>query len=254
MEFYVIIPARYASTRLPGKPLVDIGGRPMLAHVYERACSSGASRVIIATDDERIVETMQALGAETCLTAKTHHSGTDRVAEAVTWAHLPADSVIVNLQGDEPLMPPSLVRQVAHNLHQHPEAQMASLYEPICQREHVFNPNVVKVVCNAQNHALYFSRAPIPWVRDGFERDDALGLHYRHIGLYAYRAAYVHHFTRLQPAPLEHLEALEQLRVLYHGGIIHMAAACETPAIGVDTPEDLAAVRHLLAQNAKSTV
>jgi 3-deoxy-manno-octulosonate cytidylyltransferase (CMP-KDO synthetase) len=246
MEFYVIIPARYASTRLPGKPLQDIGGRPMLAHVYERACLSGATRVMIATDDERIVAAMKTFGAETWLTSAAHRSGTDRLAEVVTRAILPGDAIIVNLQGDEPLMPPALVRQVAQALHENPNAQVATLCEALYRMEMLFNPNIVKVVRNAQNHALYFSRAAIPWIRDGFTLELPQPA-FRHIGLYAYRAAYLQSFTQLPPAPMENLEALEQLRALYYGGVIYVAEACETPGPGVDTPEDLAEVRRCVA-------
>jgi 3-deoxy-manno-octulosonate cytidylyltransferase (CMP-KDO synthetase) len=243
--FYVVIPARYAATRLPGKPLQDIGGRPMLAHVYQRAQDSGATQVIIATDDARIENALSATGAEVWLTSAAHQSGSDRLAEVVTRAPWADDSIVVNVQGDEPLIPPALIRQVADALHQHPAAHMASLCETFSDETTLMNPNVVKVVRDKDGYALYFSRAPIPWMRDGFAAN--LPLHYRHIGLYAYRVGFLKQFAQLPAAPLEQLEALEQLRALYHGARIYMAEACEKTAPGVDTPEDLAAIRGLFA-------
>jgi 3-deoxy-manno-octulosonate cytidylyltransferase (CMP-KDO synthetase) len=245
--FWVIIPARYASTRLPGKPLLEIAGKPMLQHVYERAAASGAARVVIATDDPRIGQAARGFGADVCMTAEQHQSGTDRIAEVARLRGAAADTVIVNLQGDEPLMPPALVKQAAAALADHPQAEVATLCEPLHERQAVFNPNIVKVARDKFGFALYFSRAPIPWLREEFAQPAAYRpVHYRHIGLYAYRAGFLQAFTGLPPAPLEQDEALEQLRVLYHGGKIYVAEACEAPGPGVDTPDDLERARALL--------
>lgn len=249
MEFHVVIPARYASTRLPAKPLSLIAGRPMLAHVYERAQASGAAQVIIATDDARIAQAAAEFGATAWLTDVGHRSGTDRVAEVAARAGLAPDAIVVNLQGDEPAMPPALIRQAAQALAEHPAAQVATLCEALFNSEDLANPNVVKVVRDLEGYALYFSRAPLPWARDRFVHGDyqpVADMHFRHIGLYAYRAGYVQEFARLPPTELERLEALEQLRVLAHGGKIYVAEACAAPGPGVDTPEDLARVRALL--------
>ncbi|MCP4699630.1 MAG: 3-deoxy-manno-octulosonate cytidylyltransferase [Gammaproteobacteria bacterium] len=248
MDFQVVIPARYASVRLPGKPLCDIGGKPMLAHVYARACESGAKRVLIATDDERIREAAAGFGAEAWMTSPQHRSGTDRLAEAVKRLGTADDAIIVNLQGDEPLMPPALIRQAAQALADHPEAEAATLCKTIRDRKTVWDPHVVKVVRDARGFALYFSRAPIPWLRDSFSRKDGevSNLHAGHIGLYAYRAAYLQVFTRLPVCKLEQDETLEQLRILFNGGKIFVAEACEAPGPGVDTAEDLARVRQLI--------
>jgi len=249
--FYVVIPARYASTRLPGKPLLDIGGRPMLQHVFERAQHSGAARVLIATDDPRIEQIAQAFGAEVWMTDAQHPSGTDRVAEVVRRCQLPEDALIVNVQGDEPCIPPPLIAQVAQALSHQPQAAIATLCEPIQDTTSLFDPNVVKVVRDQAGFALYFSRAPIPWVRDTFQSQPKLqgsagqAGHFRHIGLYAYRAAFLQQLTQMPIAPLESDEALEQLRVLYQGHKIYVAQACVPPGIGVDTAEDLIRVRNL---------
>jgi 3-deoxy-manno-octulosonate cytidylyltransferase (CMP-KDO synthetase) len=248
MSFKVVIPARYASTRLPGKPLLEIAGQPMLRHVYARGLESGADEVVIATDDPRIRDCAEGFGAPCLLTSEAHRSGTDRiteVAERLGWAD---DQIVVNVQGDEPELPPALIRQVAADLAGHPEAVVATLCTPIGGRSQVFDPNAVKVVRDAAGFALYFSRAPIPWQRDGFG-DATAGLPadfhwHRHIGLYAYRVGYLKGFVRLAPAPLEQLESLEQLRVQWYGGRIFVGLAGEAPAQGVDTPEDLERVRQ----------
>ncbi len=247
MNFWVIIPARYASTRLPGKPLCLIGKYPMLWYVYQHALESGADKVIIATDDERIYQTAQNFGATVCMTSQNHRSGTDRVAETIQQLQANSDTVVVNVQGDEPLLPATLIRQTAEALIQNPDADVATLCEPIVTKEDIFNPNIVKVVYDAQGFALYFSRAPIPWLRDEFVTPSFTSkLHMRHIGIYAYRAAYLLHCTQLPIATLEQAEALEQLRILVNGGKIYVAKASISPGIGVDTPEDLEKIQQLL--------
>ncbi|WP_207061096.1 3-deoxy-manno-octulosonate cytidylyltransferase [Motiliproteus sp. SC1-56] len=252
MIFSVIIPARYASSRLPGKPLQDIAGRPMIEHVYRRALESEAARVVIATDDPRIESVAKGFGAEVVMTDAAHPSGTDRLQEVVTRLGLYADDIVVNVQGDEPLIPPRIINQVAHNLAAEPAASIATLSEPIEDLATFKNPNVVKVVADQQGRALYFSRAPIPWPRDAMADDalEALPQGYgfqRHIGIYAYRVKLLNDFVRWPPCPLEQTECLEQLRAMWHGAQIHVAEADEAPPAGVDTPEDLARVRALLA-------
>ncbi len=244
-RFTVVIPARLASTRLPEKVLLDIAGKPMVRHVYERARESGAERVIVAVDDERVAHAV--LGAETCRTSVAHRSGTERIAEVVERLAIDPDTVIVNVQADEPLLPPELIRQVAANLAARPAADMATLCESIESVDDVFDPNVVKVVRDHAGFAVYFSRAPIPWRRAAFPRRDGwrAGEHFRHLGLYAYRAGYVRSYVRLPPATIESMESLEQLRVLAHGGRIHVDAAAAAPGPGVDTEADLARVRVL---------
>ncbi len=247
MSFRVVIPARYASTRLPGKPLLDIGGKPMLRHVVERALGSGAVEVVVATDDERIAEACEGFGADVCMTSSEHNSGTERLAEVVERLGWGEDEIIVNLQGDEPGMPASLLRQVAGLLEQHPHADVSTLCTRIHTAAELFDPHVVKVVCDAQGYALYFSRAVIPWDRDAFavttEELPDTALHFRHLGLYAYRAGYIRRYVSLPPCELERMESLEQLRVLHHGGRIQVAEALELPGHGVDTADDLERVR-----------
>lgn len=250
MEFLVIIPARYASERLPGKPLREIAGKPMIQHVYERARASGAAEVVVATDDERIERSVKAFGGDVCMTATTHRSGSERLAEVVASRGYPDQRVVVNLQGDEPLMPPQLIRQVAGDLHVNRKADLATLCSRIRSAAELFDPHIVKVVLDTAGYALYFSRAPIPWDRDAFavttERLPEKCEHYRHIGLYAYRAGYLAHYTTLPASPLERLESLEQLRVLWHGGRIHVAEAECSPGHGVDTEGDLQKAAKLL--------
>ncbi|MBW6392220.1 3-deoxy-manno-octulosonate cytidylyltransferase [Billgrantia antri] len=247
--FVAVIPARFGSSRLPGKPLLDIAGEPMVAHVWHRACESTASRVVVATDDTRIRDALLPLGAEVVMTRADHPSGTDRLAEVAELLGLADNAVLVNVQGDEPLIPPSLIDQVALRLHDDPGASIATLAEPIADVEALFNPNVVKVVRALSGRALYFSRAPIPWDRESFaarpewlETDAWL----RHIGLYAYRAAFLAEYRDWHPSTLEQLEQLEQLRALHHGHPIQVALAAEPNPAGVDTLEDLARVRALL--------
>ncbi len=247
MHFTVVIPARYASTRLPGKPLLDIAGRPMVQRVWEQARQSGADRVVVATDDARIVQAAERFGADALLTAAAHPSGTDRLAEVAHMLQLPGDAIVVNVQGDEPLIPPAVIDQVAGNLAAHPACGIATLCVPITTLETLRDPNAVKVVSDAQGRALYFSRAPVPWPRDAFAAAAASlpaeGVWFRHVGIYAYRVSFLHQYVGWSPAPLEQLEQLEQLRALYHGVSIHVAEAVAEVPGGVDTPNDLAAVR-----------
>jgi 3-deoxy-manno-octulosonate cytidylyltransferase (CMP-KDO synthetase) len=249
--FHVVIPARYASTRLPGKPLLDIAGKPMIRHVYERAVESGATEVVIATDDARIADAAAAFDARVCMTASDHASGTDRIAEAARAAGWPDDALIVNLQGDEPLMPPALLAQVAEALQAQPDAETATLAVPLDTVDQLFDPNVVKVVRDRRGMALYFSRATIPWKRDLFRSDSAPEPAWadgvlRHLGIYAYRAGFLARYTRLPVSPLEAAESLEQLRILWNGDRIVVAIAAEAPPAGVDTGADLERVIQAL--------
>lgn len=251
---YVVIPARFSASRLPGKPLADICGKPLIQHVYERACESKAGRVIVATDDARIEAAARAFGAEVCRTRAEHNSGTERIAEVVAQLGIADDAVVVNLQGDEPLMPPALIRAVAELLAARPDASMATASHPISDLATWRNPNVAKVVCDARGDALYFSRAPIPWPRSLMAAGDtdsgvAIPHAQRHIGLYAYRAGFITQYTRLAASPLETIESLEQLRVLWHGYRIAVHTSAELPGPGVDTPEDLAAVRAIFSRS-----
>ena len=248
MNFTVIIPARFASSRLPGKPLVDIAGKPMIQHVWEKAKQSGAKRVIIATDNQDVANIARDFGAEVCLTRESHNSGTERLAEVVEKLAIAEDEIIVNIQGDEPLIPPVIVRQVAENL-ANAEAKMATLAVKITDQDEIFNPNCVKVVADKNGNVLYFSRAPIPFDRDQFGKTNQqlCDLYLRHIGIYAYRAGFIQQYVNWQESALESVEKLEQLRVLWHGERIHIAIAQQTPAVGVDTPEDLEKVRAILA-------
>ncbi|CFQ29083.1 3-deoxy-manno-octulosonate cytidylyltransferase [Yersinia bercovieri] len=247
MSFIAIIPARYASTRLPGKPLADIAGKPMVVHVMERALASGASRVIVATDHPEVVKAVEAVGGEVCLTRADHQSGTERLAEVIERYGFADDDIIVNVQGDEPLIPPVIIRQVADNLAAC-SAGMATLAVPIESSEEAFNPNAVKVVMDAQGYALYFSRAAIPWERERFAQSkESIGdCFLRHIGIYAYRAGFIRRYVNWAPSKLEQIELLEQLRVLWYGEKIHVAVAKAVPAVGVDTQEDLDRVRAIM--------
>lgn len=246
MSFVVIIPARFASTRLPGKPLQDINGKPMIVHVLERARESGADRIIVATDHPDVASAVEAAGGEVCMTRADHQSGTERLAEVVEKCAFSDDTIIVNIQGDEPMIPPAIVRQVAENLASS-SSGMATLAVPIHDAEEAFNPNAVKVVMDAQGYALYFSRATIPWDRDrdrfAHSRETIGDSLLRHIGIYGYRAGFIRRYVSWAPSPLEQIEMLEQLRVLWYGEKIHVAVAAEVPGTGVDTPEDLERVR-----------
>lgn len=245
--YHIVIPARMASERLPGKPLADVGGRTLIEHVYRRASESSAASVTIATDDDRIRRAAVAFGADVAMTSASHQSGSDRIAECVERRKWPDDSVIVNLQGDEPLMPAACLDQVAELLASDPVAQMSSLYWPITDATEILDPNVVKVITAPDGSALMFSRSVIPFPRAWGELDAALlaGQRWkRHVGLYAYRAGALRAFTRTPVSPLEAAEKLEQLRVLEHGGRIIMAEARAFIPAGVDTPEDLERVRR----------
>ncbi len=253
MGFTVVIPARYASSRLPGKPLAEIDGRPMIQHVRDRAVESAAERVIVATDSERIARVVRGFGGEAVMTRDDHPSGTDRLQEVATTLDLEDDAIMVNVQGDEPLLPAGLINQVAGLLEGAPDAAIATLCEPITDPDELFNPNAVKVVMDEVGRALYFSRAPIPWDRASFEAGsrpetvpETAGW-YRHIGLYAYRVSLLHQFVDWQPAPPERAESLEQLRALWHGARIQVGIAEQTPPAGVDTEADLERVRKRLA-------
>jgi 3-deoxy-manno-octulosonate cytidylyltransferase (CMP-KDO synthetase) len=249
MSFKIIIPARYASSRLPGKPLLDIAGKPKIQHVYERATESQAIDIIIATDDERIKHAAESFGAKVCMTKANHPSGTDRLAEVAKLYGFEDSDIILNVQGDEPCLPAQLINQVAADLTEHPAADMATLYSPIKQEKQLFDPNVVKVVTDQKGYALSFSRAPIPWLRDYFLQDKVLPdelPHKRHIGLYGYRASFLNQYAELTPCDIELAESLEQLRALYHGKKIHLTKAEIEPGHGVDTTEDLILARSLL--------
>jgi 3-deoxy-manno-octulosonate cytidylyltransferase (CMP-KDO synthetase) len=250
MTFTVLIPARYASTRLPGKALADLGGTPMVVRVAERARESGAARVVIATDDRRIRDAAHAHGADAIMTNAHHATGTDRLAEAAALLALGDDEIVVNVQGDEPLLDPALMRRVAATLALRDDVAIATACHPLHALDEAFNPNIVKVALDAQNRALYFSRAPIPWARTAFgatPRTLPPGLPiYRHYGLYAYRVAFLRGFRTLPVAPIEAFEALEQLRALWYGYRVIVEIAEGTPAPGVDTPADLVRVRRLL--------
>lgn len=255
VPFTVLIPARYGATRFPGKPLHLLAGRPMIQHVVERARESGARKIVVATDDARIRTVCESFGAEVCMTSDQHRSGTDRLAEVARTLRMAEDEIVVNLQGDEPLMPPQLLTQVAQALHDHRDAAIATLCVPIGNANELHNPNVVKVVTDRFGYALYFSRATIPWARDAFAAqpnaipDDVR--HFRHLGIYAYRAKFLTEFTRLEPAPPELAESLEQLRALWHGHRVHVSVASDVPPPGVDTPEDLVAAEQRIKMASK---
>lgn len=252
MSFTVLIPARLASTRLPHKPLADIAGRPMVVHVAERAARSGAQAVVVAADDARTVQACAAHGVRTLLTRADHATGSDRLAEACERLGLDGDAIVVNVQGDEPLIEPALIGAVARLLAERPDCVMATAAHAIESAAEFANPNVVKVVCDAAGRALVFSRAPLPWWRDGYGAGLDAGTALsdprplRHIGLYAYRAAFLRRYPRLPASPLEAIESLEQLRVLWHGERIAVHVTALRPGPGVDSPEDLARVRALL--------
>ena len=243
-EFLVVIPARLGSTRLPRKPLADIGGKPMVIRVAERAQQSLAQSVVVATDSPEIQAACNEHRIECLLTSSDHPTGTDRIAEVAQLLKLPADTLVVNVQGDEPLIPPELINQVAQTLADHPACAISTVAVPITDEAEITNPNVVKVVLNRSGEALYFSRASIPFVRDPELAQSAI--HLRHLGIYAYRADFLKAYTRLEPAPPEQAEALEQLRALWNGYRIAVHTASEAPPAGVDTAEDLERVRRIL--------
>ena len=247
-DFVVVIPARFASARLPGKPLADIAGKPMVVHVADRARESGAQEVIVATDDRRIQEAVAKHGHDAMMTRPDHTSGTDRIAEIATARGWPDELIVVNVQGDEPRIPPQLVRLVAEQLVNHRDAAMATACHRVHSAAEMFDPNAVKVVLDKQGYAAYFSRAPIPYARDAFKADtsrlpDGLPV-YRHLGLYAYRCRFLKIYSTLLPAAIEQFESLEQLRALWHGYRISVAVTDQAPDPGVDTPEDLQKMRR----------
>jgi 3-deoxy-manno-octulosonate cytidylyltransferase (CMP-KDO synthetase) len=249
MAVRIVIPARYASTRLPGKPLADIAGQPMIVRVAAAARRAQSDGVWVAADDERIIAAVRNQGFAAVITREDHASGTDRIAEVAERLQWNDADIVVNVQGDEPLLEPSLVEAVADALRADPDAAMATAAHPLTVADDFFNTNVVKVVCDSRGRALYFSRAPIPWDRDRFAgRRDVLPVDLpaqRHIGLYAYRVSFLRRFRQLAVSPLERCEALEQLRALWHGYPIQVVSVDHAPAPGVDTPEDLARVRRL---------
>ena len=238
--FHVVIPARYASTRFPGKPLADLGGRPMVVHVCERARASGARSVTVATDDARIRQAVEQHGHRALMTRADHPSGTDRAAEAATALGLAEEDIVVNVQGDEPLIDPALIKDVAAALEGNPEASMSTACHPIHDEASLANPNVVKVVLDAAGYALYFSRSLVPYPRE------AGGIWYRHAGIYAYLTGFLKKFSSMKPSPPEQTEALEQLRALWHGYRIAVAVSQDAIPSGVDTPQDLDAVRKMM--------
>ena len=248
MQRIAIIPARYASTRLPGKPLLDICGKPMLQHVYNQATKASMDKVIIATDDNRIYQRMTDLGCDICMTSADHRSGSDRLAEVAQNLQLADDDIVINVQGDEPLIPPEVINQVADLLIDNEQAVMSTLSTPIIDEDTLNDPNVVKVVSNQRGEAIYFSRSVIPNQRN-IIAGDSPGLSYqRHIGIYGYRAKFLRKFSRWSPCDLEIMESLEQLRVLWHGEKIQIAQAITIPAEGIDTEDDLEKIRSLLSK------
>ena len=242
-SFTVIIPARIASTRLPGKVLLDIDGKPLIQHVYESAISSMANQVYIAADDQKIIEVAEGFGARCILTSQEHCSGTDRIAEAVTLLEIPQSEIIVNVQGDEFDLSPGIINQVANLLSRNPEYSMATLYEKIHNDKDLNNQDIVKVVVSHSGAALYFSRLPIPC-----NRNNIITVYKRHIGIYAYRADYLQRFTNLSACELETVESLEQLRALYYGTAILVEKTCEQTGISIDTEEDLLLARQSIKQ------
>ena len=254
--FCVIIPARYASTRFPAKALADLAGKPMVVRVCEQAQASGAERVCVATDDERIAQAVRAGGFEARMTRADHPSGTDRIAEAALALGLGDRTAVVNVQGDEPLIAPALIADVAAVLERDPEASVSTACHPIRDAASIFNPNVVKVVLDANGRALYFSRAPVPYARDAYAaggREPPAGLPcFRHLGIYGYRVGFLRRYAELAPSPLEQFESLEQLRVLWHGYRIAVTVSAEDVPPGVDTPQDLETVRALFDRTRES--
>ncbi|MGK0442610.1 MAG: 3-deoxy-manno-octulosonate cytidylyltransferase (CMP-KDO synthetase) [Pseudohongiellaceae bacterium] len=250
MSFIVVIPARYESTRLPGKPLLDIAGKPMIQHVYERALLSNADEVIIATDDQRIVDVINGFNGKVVLTSKEHESGTDRLQEVAQTLKLSDQQIVVNVQGDEPLIPPEVINQVARNLAINTHSAISTLVEPIDDIETIFDPNAVKVTMDKQGQVLYFSRAPLPWCRDDWSGEGktlpASVNFYRHIGIYGYRVHLLHDFVTWPVSMLEQAEKLEQLRAMENGIRIHAEQAIEAIPAGVDTEQDLKKVRDIL--------
>ena len=251
-NFTVIIPARLSATRLPGKPLLEIAGKPLIQHVYESAVNSSAERIIVATDDERIKKTVETFGGNAVMTGGQHKSGTDRIAEAIDRLKIPDDTLIINIQGDEFGLPPEIINQLPAAMSALPDIPMATLCEPIMDRRDLDNPNIVKVIFNRENTAIYFSRSPIPWSDASLKGHGDTGFPYqpfRHIGIYGYSAGFLRIFTGLAHCLLEQSEKLEQLRALYYGYPIHVEEACAACGVGIDTPEDLELARKMAEKN-----
>lgn len=249
MSFRVVIPVRYEAERLPGKALMDLAGKPMIQRVYEQCIQSGADSVVIATDNSDIKAVCEKFGATVVMTSTGHQTGTERLAEAATLLGYDDDQVVVNVHGNQPLIPPVIIHQVANNLLKHETIKVATLCEKISRTSTLLNPDNVKVVMNKRGIALYFSRAPIAWERDNFplaEGEEFKGEHFRHIGLYAYRVGFLQEYLSWDPCPLEQMESLEQLRVLWQGGRIHVDLAKENIPLGVDSEQDLERVRSVL--------
>ncbi len=246
MEFRVIIPARFDSTRMPGKVLVNINGKTMLQHAYERAMESGADSVVIATDNAKVSKVAQGFGAKVCMTSSEHQSGTERIAEATLALDYAPDEIIVNVQADQPFILPQAIRQVAEDLEKHDNVKISSICERIIHAEDLFNPAVVKVVLNWRNYAVYFSRAPIPWDIEQFKNPEKAAVsdqHYKHIGLYAYRVSFLQEFIKWPASPLEKMESLEQLRILWNGSRMHMVISKDRMPPEVNIPEDLEKIK-----------
>lgn len=254
IDYKIVIPARYGSSRLPGKPLIELAGKPMVQHVYERACETGVSDIIIATDDQRIESVARDFGANVMMTDPNHDNGTDRIAEVVKHQGWNKDTVVVNLQGDEPLIPKSLIDLTATALINNSQAGMSSLCTPIHSADDGFDTNVVKVVLNARQEAMYFSRATIPWDRDSYKesQQQLTQRHpcYRHIGMYGYRVGFLQDYAEMVPTSIEATESLEQLRALWYGVTIQMAVIDQAPGHGIDTPADVERVNELLINQA----
>ena len=250
--FKVVIPARYGSSRLPGKPLLNIAGKPMVLHVCDRAKEAGAAQIVVATDDERILDVVKKYGFDAVMTSAGHESGTERLAEVAEIKQWDNEDIIVNLQGDEPLIPAEYITLVANSLAQQVFAGIATLAAEIVETEEIFNPNAVKVVLDKKNYALYFSRAAIPWDREEFQQKKQLsaktGTYLRHIGLYAYRVRFLQRYVQWEPSALEKIEMLEQLRILWQGEKILVAKVDKAPEAGVDTEEDLLRVERCIVQ------
>ncbi len=260
-SYKVVIPARYGSTRLPGKALIPIAGKPMIVHVCERALESGADEVVIATDDQRIADAVASFNVRSVMTRADHNSGTERLAEAAALCGWSEETIIVNLQGDEPLIPPSLLQLTASALAGQQRAEVATIATAIHSPTELFNPNAVKVVLDRNGYALYFSRAPIPWDRSRFgQRDDHTvelnenSGYLRHIGLYAYRVGFLQRYIGWSVSPLESIESLEQLRILWHGEPIHVSVIAEPPEAGIDTEEDRQRVEQIIKRRAEQTI
>jgi len=256
MTFTVIIPVCYHSSQIPGKPLVELGGKPMIQHVYERARESGADDIIIAADDERIKETAESFGAEVCMTSAHHASGTERISEVANIMEFEDDEIIINVQGNEPLVPPSVIHHVATDITGHDVIKMCTVVKPITDSKQLFDPNIVKVAINRRGFVLYFGRAPIPWEREHFsdlsQAVKPVGEHYAHVGIYGFRAGFLREYIAWEPCEMEKLEGLEQLRVLWHGGRVHALVTQDVIPPGVRTQADVDYMRkhHFNNENA----